>query len=157
MIRFSEIDFEDEMYCIPGRVDEFALEACEPLKDRLMLSDNTEILTVFYTVYLLNDGDTQTVRDAYESEIAALEDNFADFLANSSLSVQEEGKFKLYGLLTMPYEDFYKLWGTERRDYLESKAAAKAEVDSITAQLKAQGCSDDDIDDWFRFNYWGKS
>ena len=54
-------------------------------------------------------------------------------------------------MLPEPFEDFYKLEGAQREQYLKLKATAKAEHDALCARLKADGLNDDEIVEWLRY------
>lgn len=151
MKRFSVVDFEGEVYVLPGKVDKYALESFDPVKDQLEGLETSEILKVFYTIYWLNDG-SDTNSDLAEADIDEVTDMLGDLLQQEgALTVTATGKIELNGVLTQPFEDAYGLVGEERERYLASKKAAQEEIAQLTAEMEAKGMTPDEIENWFRF------
>ena len=68
-----------------------------------------------------------------------------------ALRVVSTGKIELPGVLDKPFEDYYELTGAERENYLASKREAQEEHDRLLAKFKADGMTDDEIEQQFRF------
>lgn len=151
MKRFSVIDFYGQVYVLSGKVDKFALQDYSPIVDELELLEKTEVLKVFYTVYWWNDG-SDSNSDLDEVDVFEIKDHLNELMSEEgALTEISTGKIELEGHLTQPFEDAYNLQGAERERYLSEKAASAREHAATEAQLRAQGLSDDEIEQWFRY------
>lgn len=149
--RFSVIDFEGSVYVLPGKVDQYALESFAPVQEERELLETSEMLKVFYTIYWWNDGSTADA-DLDEDSAEEVADILGDLLdTEGALRVVSTGKIELPGVLDKPFEDYYELTGAERENYLASKREAQEEHDRLVAQFKADGMTDEEIEQQFRF------
>lgn len=153
MKRFSIIDFEDEVFVLPGKVDKFMLEDFEPVTEARENLELTEILKIFYTIYQLDDG-TEAGSDATAEDVDDIAINLNEYLDKGTAVVVSEGKIEMPGLLPEPFEDYYQLEGDEREEYLAAKAAAAEELERLTAACKSAGLSDEETEQWLRFNLY---
>lgn len=155
MKRFSVIDFEDEVFVLPGKVDKFMLEDFAPVTDARESLETDEVLKVFYTVYNLDDG-VAGGSDATSEDVDDIAANLNDYIAAGKVETLSEGKIELNGLLPEPFEDYYELEGAEREEYLAAKAAANAELERLTQACKDAGLSDEETEQWLRFNLYAQ-
>ncbi len=155
MKRFSTVDFEGELYILPGKADEYTLKDFDILLDRLMEYDSTETLAVYVDVYMLNDGEDAFNGDVMdEAELADIDENFGDYLDDGLIEKVESYKYNVPGALPQPAEDYYHLEGAERAKFLANKRAMKEERARLESEMRAQGFTDEEIEHWFRYDYW---
>lgn len=155
MKRFSTVDFEGELYIFPGKADEYTLKDFNILQDRLMEYDSTETLNVYIDVYHFNDGEDSFNGDiSDEDTLADIDENFSDYFDEGLLIKVSSQKYELPGALPMPAEDYYGLEGEERETFIANKKAIKDAREAIEADMRAKGYSDEEIEHWFRYDYW---
>ena len=146
---FSTVEFNTEFHFFAGTVTQEDLGTFEPLQNALMCLETSERLPFWITKYSLNTDEPD--RDISEADLQSLSEHFDEYVDEGVITLLEDTKYVANGVLPEPYEDFYKLEGTERDEYLASRKEYLAARQEIISDLKSQGYSDDDIDDYFRY------
>ena len=155
MKRFSTVDFEGEVYVLPGKADQYALDSLDVLTDRRMNYESNETIDVYVDTYYLNDGDDTFTGDLYdEDDLKDLDANFIDYLNDGLLKKVDSTKYALPGLLTKPFVEYYELSEADAKEYLAAKAAMLAERERLRQDMINQGYSQEAIENWFRYDYW---
>ena len=146
---FSTVEFNTEFYFFAGTVTQEDLSTFEPLQNALMCLEESERLPFWITKYCLNTDEPD--RDMTETDLGYITQHFDEIVDEGVITVLEDTKFVVHGVLPKPYEDFYNLQGKERDDYLAAKKEYIASREEVIAQLTEDGYSEDDLDEYFRY------
>lgn len=145
MKRFSIIEFGSEVNLACGIADKYVLQEYQPLLDMLAALETSEEVLVKITVCWVAD-DATTDRDLEPEELDDLLARFVEFKEADAIVVDSKYYYRLHGVLTEPFEDYYRLEGKEREEYLALKKEWETSRELMKQALKDDGLSDEEIE-----------
>ena len=140
---FSVIEFGEEMFVAPGKVDNLYLSKFDPLLELLTTLETSEEVLVHCSYGLLQAEGADT--DIPEDEIGDLIDNFGAIVAEKKIEFLETYNYELEGVLEEPFEDIYQLEGKEREEFLATKKAFFESQAALRAALAEEEAAAENI------------